>query len=333
MLMIVGSERSGTTWLGKLFDSHPDTLYIHEPDTIRRDYSFPVIPLPEDIEPYLEQAREYLDQLPHIHVGKTMGRPPAFPKSYRGQGAAKVRQAIITAIRLIERVPGLPQYLLSVPHLGDYDAAIPVIKSVSSLSRLSLYAKACPEIQFVHLMRHPCGVTASQKRGIEKSGMTPNLFLEELLERPEAKHYPITLKDLMERPLTDQLAFTWMFHNDKAVLETEGFSNITPLQYEDLCMKPVKQMSSLFALAGLQTDWQSLEFIEKLNALEEKGAAYFSVMRSPGASVNKWKDELSSEEISGIENIVRMARSKRLRSLVENTLTCYEERYEKSEAV
>lgn len=29
-ILLFGLPRSGTTWLGKLFDSHPDTLYRHE---------------------------------------------------------------------------------------------------------------------------------------------------------------------------------------------------------------------------------------------------------------------------------------------------------------
>ena len=31
-ILILGSQRSGTTWLAKIVDSHPDVLYRHEPD-------------------------------------------------------------------------------------------------------------------------------------------------------------------------------------------------------------------------------------------------------------------------------------------------------------
>ena len=31
-ILLVGLPRSGTTWVGKIFDSHPSTLYLHEPD-------------------------------------------------------------------------------------------------------------------------------------------------------------------------------------------------------------------------------------------------------------------------------------------------------------
>ena len=33
-ILIVGAPRSGTTWLAKILDSHPDVLYRHEPDEV-----------------------------------------------------------------------------------------------------------------------------------------------------------------------------------------------------------------------------------------------------------------------------------------------------------
>jgi len=33
-ILVSGSPRSGTTWLAKLLDSHPDVLYRHEPDEV-----------------------------------------------------------------------------------------------------------------------------------------------------------------------------------------------------------------------------------------------------------------------------------------------------------
>ena len=32
-VMLVGSPRSGTTWMAKIIDSHPQVLYRHEPDS------------------------------------------------------------------------------------------------------------------------------------------------------------------------------------------------------------------------------------------------------------------------------------------------------------
>ena len=36
LIFLCGMARSGTSWLGKILDSHPDTLYRHEPDIVER---------------------------------------------------------------------------------------------------------------------------------------------------------------------------------------------------------------------------------------------------------------------------------------------------------
>ena len=46
-LLLVGMARSGTSWIGKIFDSQPTTLYKHEPDRSIPDV--PMIPRLEDV--------------------------------------------------------------------------------------------------------------------------------------------------------------------------------------------------------------------------------------------------------------------------------------------
>ncbi len=42
LLLLFRMSRSGTTWLGKILDSHPDVLYIHEPDSEIKIKSVPL---------------------------------------------------------------------------------------------------------------------------------------------------------------------------------------------------------------------------------------------------------------------------------------------------
>ncbi len=50
LVLVFGMPRSGTTWLGKIFDSHPETLYRHEPDAWGRLNAMPLLAQPDQAE-------------------------------------------------------------------------------------------------------------------------------------------------------------------------------------------------------------------------------------------------------------------------------------------
>ena len=66
MIMIFGSARSGTTWLGKIFNSHPDLFYLHEPDSILVDSEIPFQVNGDELENFTVPASEYISLLQDI---------------------------------------------------------------------------------------------------------------------------------------------------------------------------------------------------------------------------------------------------------------------------
>ena len=56
-VFIVGTARSGTTFLAKLLDSHPDVLYRHEPDSVLVNTEIPFLQRREDLGTFLAPAR------------------------------------------------------------------------------------------------------------------------------------------------------------------------------------------------------------------------------------------------------------------------------------
>ena len=81
-ILVFGMPRSGTTWIGKLFDSYPDTLYRHEPDSVRR-LSLPLYPEMEVAPQYREELEQFVASLPQLRCPKVVGKQPLFPKSYQ----------------------------------------------------------------------------------------------------------------------------------------------------------------------------------------------------------------------------------------------------------
>ena len=82
MIFLIGSARSGTSWLAKIFDSHPDVIYRHEPDSIVVSYSIPFFPDPEEMESLIPETRDYFTKLLNVRQLKSAGSLPVFNKNY-----------------------------------------------------------------------------------------------------------------------------------------------------------------------------------------------------------------------------------------------------------
>src|ERR1700760_3806926 len=91
VILILGAPRSGTSWLAKIIDSHPDVLYRHEPDTVLRNEVLPWMCGPDDIVKYRGEAESYLRQLIDVATLKSAGSLPIFRKRYQGALASGMR--------------------------------------------------------------------------------------------------------------------------------------------------------------------------------------------------------------------------------------------------
>src|SRR5580704_15560833 len=78
LVFLLGAPRSGTTWLAKLFDSHPNVLYRNEPDSVLHEPRVPLLCQPEDIGQYRAIAHDYIERLLDIRTLKTSGSLPVF---------------------------------------------------------------------------------------------------------------------------------------------------------------------------------------------------------------------------------------------------------------
>ena len=97
---ILGAPRSGTTWLGKIFDSHPDVLYRNEPDIELRGEELPFLCRVEDLERYRDVASAYLNQLIDMRTLSHAGTLPVFRKNYQTLKAYWLRLGMVHGLHL-----------------------------------------------------------------------------------------------------------------------------------------------------------------------------------------------------------------------------------------
>lgn len=307
-IYVVGGARSGTTILAKLFDSHPDILYRHEPDSVLSNSTIPHIPRHDEIEALIPAAGAYLDALCHVRSSKVSGRLPVFDKSYRSKLRKTEFEAAIFLAKVLERVSiafGVKH--VSVPDFIDHRAANRLrylIKSVDVPWRTPLYSRARPAWHYIHIVRHPCAVLLSKLAGIELNLMSNEVYYRTAFEAGMVTDYPFTLKDIEGCSFEEKVAFGWMICNQRISDDMTGQDNYLQLRYEDLCRDMTGVTKQLFEFVDLTFDQQTQEFLAHLDASDAGSGHYFDVIRSPKGSIDKWRRGLSSQQIDRVERMV-----------------------------
>ncbi|ETX01894.1 MAG: hypothetical protein ETSY1_05630 [Candidatus Entotheonella factor] len=297
MILLLGSARSGTTWLAKIFDSHPDVLYRHEPDFELTTTALPPFVAADDLGQYVDAARDYLQQLCDVRAPQAIAKRPLFPKRYRTSAQHLLWYSHLALAASLRRLPVLGTRLTaSVPAYLNPDATVrPVIKSVMSMGRAGVYARALAKGHVVIIIRHICGYVESVVRGVRLGKMPGALHLNMLASMPQAQRRDLSADRLRGMDLVEQCAWRWVLQNEIALEQTRGLKNTTILKHDDLCDNPMTAAQKMFAFCDLDWDDQTAAFIAASSGQSENGQ-YFSVYRSSAEEANKWRTSLTREE-------------------------------------
>jgi len=302
---LVGMPRSGTTWLGKIFDSHPDTLYRHEPDSgALRDV--PITAECRSDGPAADRVRSFIASLPEQRALKVCGKLPLFRKRYLAGWRGGVHRASVYMAKAASR-------WLTLPVLEPIDTGTvpprPVWKSIESTGRAGLIAAAAPAARVILILRHPCGQIDSTLRGEAAHRFTDDCpsandwgIFEHLLKTPQAQRRGLTLESLQRLTAEERLAWRWLLFNEKAMEELDGSDNARIVRYEDLCASPREKARELFEFAGLEWDAAVDTFLDASCRPDDSG--YYSVHRDPLVAANAWRGRLGGDVVERIRDVV-----------------------------
>ena len=306
MLLIIGSPRSGTTWVAKIFDSHPEVQYLHEPDsTIRpRGYFSPYVARHE-IEKFRPAAGDYIQRMLSVRRIKTVGSTPVFRKTYRSGVADAAHAALVLAAKLGAKISWLGQGVqaLQIPDLIRQSVPLNrlVVKSVSALGYANLLASVLPNTKVIILIRDPRGHVASVLRGIRGRRFEGAVqatddwgIYEDLARTSQAKRYGIDFAAFISMPPVERLAWRWAIANEKAIEDFATNPNARVVSYRDLCDNPVNGARELFQFAGLEWSEQTEAFV-KASQVAPSHEEYYSVYHNPQASATRWRNELDAD--------------------------------------
>jgi hypothetical protein len=306
-ILAFGMPRSGTTWLGKIFDSHPATLYRHEPDTWRRIGELPLFAAASPTAAERATLRAFVADMPGMLADRVCGKRPLFPKAYASPLAVRIYAARSLLYKGLGRL-GIESQLPLPPQPPAHAQYRLAMKSIESLGRVGAFAESVPEGRFVHIVRHPCGYVASVLRGEQQRRFGHNEAASDFelyrmaCETPQAARNGLTLEGIRAMTSAERLAWRWVVYNEKASEELDGRPNALTLYYEQLCAAPLEIARELFRFAELDWHPQSEEFVQTSTA--DSRADYYSVFKDPLESAWRWRSELGRDDAERVLSIV-----------------------------
>lgn len=327
-ILVFGMPRSGTTWIGKLFDSHPDTLYRHEPDSVRR-LSMPLFPEKEDEHRYHDELEKFVATLPRMRSPEVIGKQPLFSKSYQSTAGLTVYRASVVAAKAASRIR---RHFPCVyrPTARNSERASVVWKSVESSGRLGTCIDALPGIRAIHLMRHPCGYVASVLRGHAArrfAGEAPNeddrWLLKLLLATRTGKQRGLTVDDLARLTLEERLAWRWVLIQEKVLADIGDSERVLTVRYEDVCAEPLAMTRRMFEFVGLDWQEQTERFVQ--SSTQANRSDYYSVFKNPHASAERWRSELAPDVIQRIQRVLHGSTLRRFYDDASTTIEALQE--------
>lgn len=309
LIVILGMPRSGTTWLGKIFDSHPDVLYRHEPDSIHDLHSISDYAGMGGASDSIASMQSYAASLNRLNDVRVCAKLPFFRKSYLSDVQLMTQLVNASSAKFLKKMLSH-----NLPVLGaSWGAEKPhvrwVWKSIESLSMMGAIKKSLPKCITVHILRHPCAYIASVMRGRQHSRfktkvpLNRNYGISKVMTNSSiAKKLGLNATKLRNMSVEQRLAWRWVVTNEKAIVEENGKQGAFAIKYEDLCAAPLSVAKNLFKNTGIAWHRQTEAFLIKSTSCNSN--EYYSVYKKPLEAAKRWQTELSREQIDRIMSVV-----------------------------
>lgn len=302
--VILGTSRSGSTWLGAIVGAHPDVAYRFEPFHRAREDSA-LAPM----RALLDAGGLSADDLERIYrcllrATPITEKPPFFTKRY----ATRLRFGRCAVWPLARAIPPMAAWFRWA--YTPQDRPPVVFKDVNIEQSLSALAGAGARV--VYLIRHPCAVIASHLDGQRRKTMTATR--EHNLERKLATHPGLHARfapRLEALSKVQRRALLWRVSVDQVFEPADP--RVLRVAYENLCRDTRAEVLGVLEHLGLPMHPQVDAFLAHSTAPRlvtrlwhgEIGInPYFSVFRDPRETVDRWKSTLPADERRQIMDIV-----------------------------
>jgi len=287
-ILVTGSHRSGTTWVGRMLCAGGDAFYIHEPFNARA--AGPVW-LPKKF-PYWyfyftsENAAEYENALENV---------------------MNLRYPVLDGIRKVRNL----RYLLRLGRdsFASLNARLqderPLVKDPLALFSAEWLAERF-NMQVIIMIRHPLAFASSLKRldwqfnfenwSKQKALMDDLLspFRDQIMEYSRDK----------DRDIIDQSILMWNAIYSVVHRYQQTHPDWFFIKHEQLAMDPIQGFKELYRYCGLEWNTRArtrvLSYSDGKNVKEVSHADLGTIKRDSKATIGTWQQRLTQSEIRRI---------------------------------
>jgi Icc-related predicted phosphoesterase len=169
--------------------------------------------------------------------------------------------------------------------------------------------------QNIFLFRHPCGCVASVLNGIKSGKMTPSLVsdrkkrFKDIRQNDYIVSSNITEKAFLEMPEYEYQALLWRIQNDDYINLSQQFTKSVFVNYENFLIDTGENTKKLFHILGMSYSDSVNSFLhessasdaKQLTVIKDSKSHFYSVYRGSEFNPEKWKKDLTEDQIKSIE--------------------------------
>jgi len=289
MVVVTCAGRSGSKWMLRLLDFHPETLCRNEP---ARMHPWLVDRAVGDWDAWYGRAMD---------VGPRIGfvdRAPADSKAHLRAWARFTRADLPLYSKMFQKLLGRTpeaRYPRMIFHPGRVARAQRVLKLINARYFICRMLEETDHIPVIHIVRHPGGMLNSWLNRFAPTNDRDALFetqqgiLQKIHERDPG--YAEVTGPIEGMEMGEMKLWCWRHAQDHMLRLGDTHPRYVPVVFERLSRDPLGVMAPVYALCGL-------EFTDRMRTLIERETA-----DSEGIA-DAWKRKLSGDHVALIERVL-----------------------------
>ncbi|MBN7801925.1 sulfotransferase domain-containing protein [Algoriphagus aestuariicola] len=290
-ILVTGSHRSGTTWVGKIMAKAKGAHYVHEP--------FNLSPELERKHSPLSYWFEYLDdETSREHQNKV--------KDYVNSFSTVLHVNTIKRLVQIRRLGKLRKYFKDIVNRPLADRTI-IKDPIAIMSAEWIYKNH--DVDVVVLIRHPAAFVASIKVKNWHFDFA-QYEKQHALMKKHLSNYKAIINEFAnnKKDIIDQGILLWnTIHEVILNYQNKYEKEWHFVKHEDLSADPILEFGKLFSGLGLDFDSKVQAYVnvtsnsEQNSDIVKKSTAIANVNRNSSENIKAWKKRLSEDEIERIK--------------------------------